>query len=111
MCQVQGHPDVKVSGGLTLEAASLEIEDSKNYLKIRELTSDRAVQMARSLRKKEDLYKFAKYYSDVNAWQDLEISVPKSLKSKSFKGFLTVYVDNGDAMVPGESNLLLCTID
>ena len=109
-CKSELNQIVKVKGNLSLESASVQINDEKDSLGIRELNSEVVIEMNRSIRKKEANYKFAKYYSDFSAFQDLEISVPKSLKSKKFKAFLTVYGDDGDSMVPGEAITLLCSL-
>lgn len=109
-CRLDSNPKVIISGSLSLQSASIKIKDDTGVLGIRELNPQRAIEMPRWERKKEANYSFAKYYSDFNAWQDLDISVPKSIISQNFKAFLTVYVDNGDAMVPGEANKLSCTL-
>lgn len=110
ICHVKTDRTIKVYGTLSTDAAFIKIKDEKDVLGIRELKPDRVIQLERSLRKKENKYSFAKYYSDFNAWQDIEISVPKVLNSKYFTAFLTVYGDNGDMMVPGEANTLRCTV-
>lgn len=109
-CRLDSNPKVIISGSLSLQSASIKIKDDAGVLGIRELTPQEVIEMPRWERKKEANYSFAKYYSDFNAWQDLDISVPKSITSQNFKAFLTVYGDNGDAMVPGEANKLSCIL-
>lgn len=49
-------------------------------------------------------------YKDFNAWQDIEFATPKTLNSKLFKSYLTVYIDDGDRMVPSGSVSLTCAV-
>lgn len=109
-CQMDSDPAVEITGSLTVKEATILIKDENDTLGVRELTPERIVTLHRLERKKEDKYSFAKFYSDFNAWQDLEISVPKELQSAKFKAYLTVYMDNGDMMAPGEANTLSCKV-
>ncbi len=107
-CRMDADNSVLLAGSFTQEKAVVKITDQKNVLEIQELELNESISMTRRLRKKEDKYSFAKYYVDFNAWQDIEISVPKNISGKYFKAFLTVYQDDGDRMAPGDSNKLTC---
>lgn len=103
---------IKLQGFLTSENVTVKLFDKKEILSIRELEIGETVKFERSVRKKENKYSFAKFYSDFNAWQGIELSLPKTIlvgtEKGSFITFLTVYMDNGDFMVPGEANKLSC---
>lgn len=102
--------EVKVAGRSTADTVLIQISDKKEVLGIRELSPSKTIELHRALRKREHQYSFAKFYSDFNAWQDLEISIPKDLRSNSFLAYLTVYADNGDRMVPDGGNRFFCVV-
>jgi hypothetical protein len=103
---------IKLQGFFTTENSTVKFFDTKNSLNIKELEIGESVIFERTSRKQENKYSFAKFYSDFNAWQGIELSLPKTILTGIEKGlfttFLTVYVDNGDLMVPGESSKLSC---
>lgn len=105
---------IKVSGVLTETEAKVKIYDLQDNLAVRELSIGEVVNFERLLRKKEDKYSFAKFYSDFNAWQGIELSLPKTIlddvEKSNFTTFITIYADNGDRMVPGESTQLSCSV-
>jgi hypothetical protein len=109
-CEMEAHPDVKIFGHFTDDIASIQIEDSKHVLEIQWLDPSEKIEMPRYIRKQEDKYNFAKYYSDFNAGQDIDISIPKKMTSSFFKAFLTIYNDNGDRMVPDGGNRFSCIL-
>lgn len=103
---------IHLQGVFSTKTAKVKIYDQQNLLEVKELALGEVVRFDRSLRKNEDKYSFAKFYSDFNAWQGLELSFPKTVLTESeeavFATFLTVYEDNGDIMVPGESTKFSC---
>lgn len=109
-CRLDSNPKVLVSGVLSENSASVRIADKIEYLGIKELDPRKSMELTRLERKRESKYKFAKYYVDVNAWQDLDMSFPKQMNSRNFPAYLTVYRDDGNTMVPGDSNKLSCIL-
>ncbi len=108
--------EVQFEGEIDEQALSVTIHDETDELMIKEFKSPQSeVEVPRSNRKKEANYKFAKYYIDFNAWQDLEFSIPKDVVSGKRKGkfgaFFTVFMDGGDMMAPSESIVLDCKAD
>lgn len=104
---------VQFEGKIDEQILNVTIHDETDELMIKDLKSPQSeVELPRSNRKKEANYKFAKYYIDFNAWQDLEFSIPKDVVSGKRKGkfgaFFTVFMDNGDMMAPTESIVLNC---
>lgn len=105
---------IRLSGQVSKSESVLEIQDPNNALDIREMKQGEQIRFSRSLRKKEENYRFAKFYSDFNAWQGLEFSVPKDIVAAERAGYFTsyfiVYGDDGDRMVPGENIKLTCKV-
>lgn len=105
---------IKVEALVSSQKMTAKISDFKNTLSIRELSIGEAVDLPVVLRKKESQYRFAKFYVDFNAWQDLEFSVPKDLfnlqKNTHFASYLVVSMDNGDIMAPQSTTKLSCLI-
>lgn len=110
-CVMDTKPSVKLVGTAGDDVASVQIQDIEDILAIRDLPSSRVVEMQKLVRKNEDRYTFVKYQSDLNAWQDLEVSLPKTINSKKFKAFLTIYNDDGDRMVPDGGTKFNCERD
>jgi hypothetical protein len=109
-CRADSNKKVIVSGRFSLQSASIKIKDDAGFIGIKNLDSQVDIEMPRSIRKKEASYSFIKYSIDLNAWQDLEFSLPKNISTKRFKAFLTLYVDDGNAMVPGDAEKLSCLL-
>lgn len=107
-CRLIGNESVKISGKVTSSEATIRIDDPTSVLEIKDLNSELEIELPRLKRKREDQFAFARYYADFNAWQDIQLSVPKSLKKKTFVAFLTVYFDDGDRMVPADSQKFIC---
>jgi hypothetical protein len=109
-CKLEADKSVTVVGAISQDKAAIQINDENNALDIRDLRANESIEMYRSLRKNEAKYSFAKYYVDFNAWQDIEISIPKNVSGRYFKAFLTVYGESGPVMVPGYANKLSCVL-
>ncbi len=114
-CEAKTGGEFRFIGSILEESLSVTIHDTKDELLIKEFKSpDADVEFSKSLRKKESTYGFAKFYSDYNAWQGLELSIPKDVVSGERKGkfpaYFTVYGDNGNFMAPGDSISLSCRI-
>jgi hypothetical protein len=107
-CTLQNDKSVVITGVLEAQRATVRIDDEKGVLGIKEVEYIKEIELERLNRKKEAQYIFAKYYGELNAWQDMDIAIPKKLNSQSFTAYLTLYRDHGDHMVPGESEKLSC---
>jgi|GEM_PF-5696356 len=112
VCRLEDKTDLVVSVKTSDTAASVVIADHSRFLEIRELNPRESFEMERLKRVKEAKYSFEKFYSDFNAWQDISISLPKKVSTvgKYVTGYLTIYQDNGDAMVPGPSHKMDCRL-
>jgi hypothetical protein len=100
-------------GTIKADAMVVSISDETDELMIKDFKSPQLnLEVPKYNRKKEANYKFAKYYVDFNAWQDLEFSIPKDIiageRKGKFASYFTVYIDNGDMMAPSESLPLNC---
>lgn len=93
-----------------IEASIHDINEELQLKEVKAVISD--LTLNKLNRKKEAKYEHAKFYSELNAWQDIEFSFPKTIvkgeKTGKFDGYFTVYSDNGDMMAPGESISLSC---
>jgi hypothetical protein len=103
-----------LTGMLDEKSGALLLGDPAHSLYLNPLTRLPAqFSFKRRLRVHEQQYSFAKFSCDATAWENLEISLPRSVLSgetpREFPAYLTVYTDDGNGMAPGREVRLACT--